>query len=323
MAWTANDIPRLDGLTALVTGANSGLGFESTRALARAGAHVIMACRNPAKAEAAADRVRAETEGASLELLELDLMRLDSVKEAAGEVLGKHGRLDILLNNAGIMAMPYQLTEDGFESQFGTNHLAHFALTGRLLPLLIGTPGARVVSVSSFLHLLGAIRFHDLPWERGYNKWLAYGMSKIANLMFSYELARRCSERGLSLVSAAAHPGYASTNLELRPSETAGNKLKRALVGFYNPLVAQPAAMGALPQLFAATAPGVRAGDYYGPRLLQLWGAPKKVGSNGRSRDAGTLRRLWEVSTELTGVEFAELKVVRKAPARSARPALA
>ncbi|MET0287872.1 MAG: short-chain dehydrogenase, partial [Polyangiales bacterium] len=204
--------------------------------------------------------------------------------------------------------------------QFGTNHLAHFALTGRLFPLLIGTPGARVVSVSSVMHLVGAIRFEDLPWERGYNKWLAYGMSKIANLMFSYELARRCSERGLSLVAAAGHPGYSSTNLELRPTQ--GSAFKRALVGFYNPLVAQPAAVGALPQLYAASAPGVRGGDYFGPRVLQLWGSPKKVGSNRRSRDPETLRRLWEVSQELTGVEFAALKQ-RKAPVISARPALA
>jgi NAD(P)-dependent dehydrogenase (short-subunit alcohol dehydrogenase family) len=172
------------------------------------------------------------------------------------------------------------------------------------------------------MHLFGAIRFEDLAWETSYNKWLAYGMSKIANLMFSYELARRCNERGLSLVAAAAHPGYASTNLELRPSETERNKLKRALVSIYNPLVAQPAASGALPQLYAATAPGVRCGDYYGPRVLQLWGSPKKVGSNRRSRDADTMRRLWEVSQELTGVEFSALKQ-RTATRVSARPALA
>jgi NAD(P)-dependent dehydrogenase (short-subunit alcohol dehydrogenase family) len=312
MAWTASEIPRLDGMTALVTGANSGLGFESAQALARSGAHVIMACRSAEKSAAAAARIRAECPNASLEHLPLDLMRLDSVKEAADAVLNKHARLDVLLNNAGIMAMPYQLTEDGFESQFGTNHLAHFALTGRLFPLLIGTPGARVVSVSSIMHLMGAIRFDDLPWERSYNKWLAYGMSKIANLMFTYELARRCDERGLGLVAAAAHPGYASTNLELRPTET--NAFKRALVSFYNPLVAQPAGVGALPQLYAATAPGVRGGDYYGPRVLQLWGSPKKVRSNGRSRDPQTLRKLWEVSQELTGVDFAGLK---ERPARS------
>ncbi len=320
MAWTANDIPRLDGMNALVTGANSGLGFESSRALVRRGAHVIMACRNTEKAEAAAAKIRAETPDASLELLELDLMRLDSVKEAADVMLSKHTRLDILLNNAGIMAMPYQLTEDGFESQFGTNHLAHFALTGRLFPLLLSTPGSRVVSVSSVAHLIGAIRFQDLAWERGYSKWRAYGMSKIANLMFTYELARRCDERGFGMVAAAGHPGYSSTNLELRP--TAGNALKRALVGFYNPLVAQPAEIGALPQLYAATAPGVRGGHYYGPRFLQLRGSPKRVGSSKRSRDPEVLRRLWDVSQELTGVEFSALKE-KKAPVASIRPALA
>jgi NAD(P)-dependent dehydrogenase (short-subunit alcohol dehydrogenase family) len=304
MAWTSNDIPPLHGKTILITGANSGLGFASALATARKGAHVILACRNPDKARAATDSIRAQVPGASLELLALDLMSLQSVRRAADEVLGKHQRLDVLLNNAGVMAMPYQRTVDGFESQFGTNHLAHFALSARLFPLLARTPGARVVSVSSIMHLMGAIHFDDLAFERGYNKWVAYGQSKIANLLFTYELARRCAERGASVIAAAGHPGYASTNLELRPSETEGNKLKRLIVGIYNPLVAQPAAMGALPQLYASTAPDVQPGSYYGPRFLQLWGAPKMVTSSRRSRDEETMKRLWNVSAELTGVDF-------------------
>ena len=304
MTWSTDNIPALTGKTVLVTGANSGLGYESSRALARSGAHVIMACRNPAKAEAAASAIRSESPEASLELIALDLMSLHSVQQAAERVLQSQPRLDVLLNNAGVMAMPYQRTLDGFESQFGTNHLGHFALTARLFPLLARTAGARVVNVSSIMHRLGWMRFDDLAWERGYDKWLAYGMSKLSNLLFTYELARRCAQRHVDVTVACAHPGYSSTNLELRPSETEGNKLKRALVSIYNPLIAQPAARGALPQLYAATAPDVQSGDFYGPRVLQLWGAPKKVRSNARSREQTSWQRLWEVSDELTGVHF-------------------
>jgi NAD(P)-dependent dehydrogenase (short-subunit alcohol dehydrogenase family) len=200
--------------------------------------------------------------------------------------------------------MPYEKTEDGFESQFGTNHLGHFALTGRLFPLLERTAGARVVSVSSIVHWLGSLRFSDLAWEGGYSKWPAYGMSKLANLLFAYELAARCQARGVNVLSVAAHPGYSSTHLETRQAEVTRATLKLALIRFYNPLVAQSASSGALPQLYAATAQQVRTGEYYGPRWLQLWGAPKRVGSSRNSRDQDAMRRLWRVSEELTGVRF-------------------
>jgi NAD(P)-dependent dehydrogenase (short-subunit alcohol dehydrogenase family) len=308
MVWTSAQIPALTGKVALVTGANSGLGFESARALARHGAHVIMACRDPGRAAQAASAIRAETPSASLEQVSLDLMSLRSVEAAANTVLARSKRLDVLLNNAGIMAMPYTKTEDGFESQFGTNHLAHFALTGRLFPLLAATPGARVVSVSSIVHWMGKMRFEDLAWERGYAKWPAYGMSKLANLLFSNELSRRCAERGLKVRAVAAHPGYSSTHLETRQAEVTGAGLKLALIRFYNPLIAQHASLGALPQLYAATAPGVQNGDYYGPRWLELWGAPTRARSSRRSRDADAMQTLWQRSEELTGVRFVELE---------------
>lgn len=308
MVWTSAEIPSLAGKIALVTGANGGLGFESARALAKRGAHVIMACRDPGRAERAAAAIRAESPAASLELVGLDLMSLRSVKEAADTVLARTARLDVLLNNAGIMAMPYSRTEDGFESQLGTNHLAHFALTGRLLPLLSATPGARVVSVSSIMHWMGKMRFQDLTWERGYAKWPAYCMSKLANLLFTRELGRRCAQRGLKVTAVAAHPGYSSTHLETRQAEVTGERLKLALIRFYNPLVAQHASVGALPQLFAATAPGVQNGDYYGPRWFELWGAPKPARSSQRARDVQDMQTLWQRSEELTGVRFAELE---------------
>jgi NAD(P)-dependent dehydrogenase (short-subunit alcohol dehydrogenase family) len=323
MGWTAADIPSLTGKVALVTGANSGLGFESARALARRGAHVIMGCRDAGRAERAAAGIRAETPSASLEFLRLDLMSLRSVEGAARSVLSRGTRLDLLLNNAGIMAMPYTRTEDGFESQFGTNHLAHFALTAQLFPLLATTPGARVVSVSSIVHWMGKLRFDDLAWDRGYSKWPAYGMSKLANLLFTYELARRCAERGVQVSAVAAHPGYSSTHLETRQAEVTGAGLKLALIRFYNPLVAQHASQGALPQLYAATAPDVQSGSYYGPRWFEIWGAPKRVRSSGRSRDLEAMQALWQRSEELTGARFRELEplAVRASSALSASPA--
>ena len=308
MKWTAADIPDLAGKKVLITGANSGLGFESARALAGHGAHVIMACRNPQKAESSAAAIRSEHPGASLELAQLDLSSLASIRAFAAGILHKHARLDVLLNNAGIMAVPYAKTADGFELQFGTNHLGHFALTGLLFELLRKTGGARVVNVSSQAHTMGKMRFDDLGWEHGYKKWSAYGMSKLANLLFTYELARRVEARGVDVMCLAAHPGYASTNLQYASADLQKKRFVGRILRWGNPLLGQSPEMGALPQLYAATSPQAANGDYMGPDALGGWrGYPRKVRSNRRSHDEADMQRLWEVSEQLTGVKFAAL----------------
>jgi hypothetical protein len=306
--FTSDSIPNLAGKTALITGANSGLGLESARALAGKGAHVILAVRDSAKGERALDELRADHPLASLELLALDLSSLKSIRSAAQRVRADHPRLDILLNNAGIMATPYTLTEDGFELQFGTNHLGHFALTGLLFPLLLAAPQARVVNVSSQMHVPGRMRFDDLGWTRRYSRWGAYNMSKLANLLFTYELARRSTEKGLPVLSAAAHPGYAATNLQHRGAELAGHGVRVKLIQLLNPLGGQSAAMGALPQLYAATAPDVAPGDYVGAGgLFGARGYPKKMRSAKHSYDREAMRTLWEKSEQLTGVRYEAL----------------
>lgn len=305
MHWTADDIPPLDGKRILITGANSGLGFESAKALAKRGAYVILACRTLAKAHGAADAIRSELPDAKVEPDALDLSDLGSVRSFARELTTRHTQLDVLLNNAGVMATPYTRTSDGFELQFGTNHLGHFALTGLLFELLAKTPGARVVSVSSFAHHIGKLRFSDPAWERRYAKWPAYGMSKLANLLFTYELARRVAVAGIGVCAAAAHPGYSSTNLQIRGAEMAGAKLAQWTLKGATLLLAQTASMGALPQLYAATADDVRGGDFIGPDgFYELHGHPKKVRSSARSHDAADMQRLWELSERLTGVHF-------------------
>lgn len=305
MRFTFEQIPPLEHKTILITGANSGLGFESAKALAQRGARVIVAARTAEKAEAAIAALRAEQPSAKLAPLVLDLAELASVRSAAREVNARYDRLDVLLNNAGVMATPYARTRDGFELQFGTNHLGHFALTGSLFELLSRTPDARVVNVSSGAHRLGKLRFDDPHWEHGYAKWPAYGMSKLANLLFTYELARRVAIAGLSLRSVAAHPGYAATNLQYRGLELANARFAERVTRVVNPLLGQSAAEGALPQIFAAVASGVDNGDYLGPsRWFEARGQPKKVASNARSHDADAMRKLWELSEQLTGVRF-------------------
>ena len=305
MSFTADDIPTLAGKNILITGANSGLGLESARALAKHGAHVILACRTLAKANAAAEQIRAETPTASLEPEALDLSDLSSVRSFARELSARHTHLDVLLNNAGVMATPYMRTSDGFELQFGTNHLGHFALTGLLFELIVKTPGSRIVNVSSVAHRMGKLRFDDPNWEHGYSKWGAYGMSKLANLLFTYELARRCAVGGIGVLVVAAHPGYSSTNLQIRGGELAQNKLTTWASKVFTPLVAQDAARGALPEIYAAVASDVSSGDYIGPDgFYEMRGAPRKVRSNARSHDAGDMQRLWELSERLTGVHF-------------------
>jgi NAD(P)-dependent dehydrogenase (short-subunit alcohol dehydrogenase family) len=293
--WTTDDVPGQQGRLAVVTGANTGLGFETARALAVRGASVVLAVRNLDKGKEAAARIAVAAPGASVAVQELDLTSLDSVRAAAAELGAAHQRIDLLICNAGVMYPPKQTTGDGFELQFGTNHLGHFALTGLLLERMLPVPGSRVVTVSSVGHRIRArINFDDLQWERSYSRVRAYGQSKLANLMFTYELERRLSGSGTT-IAVAAHPGFAATEL-MRNSPAAAA---------VTPLFSQNAAMGALPVLRAATDPGVLGGQYYGPGgFLGLRGYPKLAGSTRRSHDAAVQRRLWAVSEELTGVTF-------------------
>jgi len=298
--WTSTDIPDQTGRTAVITGANTGLGYETARALASHGARVVLAVRNLDKGKAAADLIARRSPGADVTLQELDLTSLDSIRAAAGELRAKHDRIDLLINNAGVMMTPKETTKDGFELQFGTNHLGHFALTGLLIDRLLDTPGSRVVTVSSMGHrLFGSrgIRFDDLQWERSYSRTGAYGQAKLANLMFTYELQRRLV--GTHTIAAAAHPGGSRSELarNLPPVMRGAFKLLEPMF--------QDADMGALPSLRAATDPGVIGGQYYGPDGIgEQRGYPKVVGSNAASHDVEAQHRLWAVSEQLTGVVY-------------------
>jgi NAD(P)-dependent dehydrogenase (short-subunit alcohol dehydrogenase family) len=297
--WTAADIPDQTGRVAVVTGANSGLGLITSRELARAGAEVIMACRNLDKGQTAAEEVSAAASGPQVRLEQLDLADLSSVEAFANRISGSP--IDLLINNAGLMAPPRRLTADGFESQIGTNHLGHFALTGRLLPALLAAPEPRVVTVSSQAHRTGKISLSDLQGERRYIRWLAYGQSKLANLMFCFELQRRSSEAGSALRSMAAHPGYSRTNLQF----AAPPVYERAIMAVTNVLVGQSAERGALPSLYAATFPDLPGGSFVGPDgPFESRGYPRVVTAAGRAYDEEMWRRLWEVSEDLTGVRF-------------------
>jgi NAD(P)-dependent dehydrogenase (short-subunit alcohol dehydrogenase family) len=296
--WVPADMPDQTGRTVLVTGANSGLGFHTTLELARKGARVLMACRNPAKADTALAMVRKEVDSPSVELVQLDLASLDSVERAAEDVAGRVPHLDLLVNNAGIMAVPYGRTADGFEMQFGTNHLGHFALTGRLLPLLLKADEPRVVTVSSGAHVIGKMRFDDLTADGNYQRWRRYGMSKLANLLFTSELHRRARGR---VLATAAHPGYAATHLQ----EGQGQAAFQALMSFGNKVLAQSDSQGAWPQLYAATMPDVLGDSYYGPHLLNLRGHPVPTFRTPAARDPETARQLWDISEELTKVVYA------------------
>ncbi|KAA3655738.1 MAG: SDR family NAD(P)-dependent oxidoreductase [Chloroflexi bacterium] len=296
--WTVNDIPDQTGRVAIVTGANSGIGYETARALAQKGATVILACRSLPKGETAVSQIRQETPTANLDLMQLDLSDLSSVRQFVQEFKEQYKQLDLLVNNAGVMVPPFTKTKDGFELQFGTNHLGHFALTGQLLDLIIRTPNARVVNVSSMAHKMGQIDFENLNAEKNYNRSGAYGQSKLANLLFTYELQRRFQTASINAVATAAHPGWTGTNLQSHSG----------LFSMLNPIFSQKPEMGALPTLYAAIAPDVQGGDYYGPRGWQeIRGYPKRVPSNSRSHDTAVAARLWDVSEALTGVTFAAL----------------
>jgi NAD(P)-dependent dehydrogenase (short-subunit alcohol dehydrogenase family) len=300
--WTAEQMPSQAGRTAVVTGANSGLGLEAARGLAAAGAQVVLACRDPDRGEEAARAIRARTPGASVIVEPLDLASLDSVRDCAARLVSGCESLDLLINNAGVMAPGRRRqTADGFELQLGTNHLGHFALTGLLLPRLQGRKGARVVTVSSTAHRFGRVRFDDLQSERRYSRWRAYGQSKLANLLFARELDRRLRAAGSTVASVAAHPGYAATNLQT----AAPPAVDRAVFAISNLLLAQSAEMGALPTLYAATRPSLDGGLFVGPDgFEQQRGHPQVVAPAKRGRDSAVAARLWQISEELTGVAY-------------------
>ncbi|HWD84657.1 MAG TPA: oxidoreductase [Solirubrobacteraceae bacterium] len=299
--WTGADMPDQSGRLAVITGANSGLGLVTARWLAKAGAEVVIACRNMEKGEAAAASIRGEVAAARVSVRELDLADLGSVRGFASRFVAEGVALDLLVNNAGVMAPPRRETVDGFESQFGTNHLGHFALTGLLLGPLLAAPAARVVTVSSGAHRLGRMKWDDLQREHGYNNWLAYGQSKLSNLLFCFELQKRATAVSVGLTSVAAHPGYARTNLQFAgPSAWEG-----LIMRVTNAVFAQSAEMGALPSLYAATVPDLPGGSFVGPDGFgEQRGYPRVVTASGRAYDEEAWRRLWEVSEELTGVRY-------------------
>ncbi|MFF3464860.1 oxidoreductase [Streptomyces sp. NPDC002619] len=305
-SWKTTDIPDQSGRIAVVTGANSGLGYVTARELARKGARVVLACRSEARGNEAVDRVVGEVPGARVEFGGLDLGDLGSVRDFVAWF--PYDRLDLLVNNAGVMAPPYGITADGFETQFGVNHLGHFALTGLLLPAVLSTPGARIVTVSSFMHVLANIDIDDLNSERRYRRWVAYGRSKTANLLFTHELGRRLAASGADVVAAAAHPGYAATNLQTAGPRAEGRRGAERFMEIGNRVFAQTAEAGALPSLYAATAPGVRPDSFTGPSFAGWRGgpAPSWRASWTVNDQAGV--RLWEASERLTGVTYDALK---------------
>ena len=304
MTWTIDQIPNQSGKVAIVTGANSGIGKSTARILAERGARVILACRSQERAEAAIASIRDQVPEAQVEFSQLDLGSLDSVRAFAERTLAAETRLDLLINNAGVMMPPKRTeTDDGFELQMGVNHLGHQSLTALLLGLLNKTPNSRVVSVASQAHRNGKMNFDDLQWtSRSYRKFASYGQSKLANLLFSFELNRRLKAAGEETIAVAAHPGWTATELQR-------NSLSAR---FFNPIFAMKADQGAMPTLRAATDPNVVGGEYFGPSgLYELRGDPVSVGSSKRARSAQSAKRLWEVSETLTGVHFEGLDASR------------
>ncbi len=305
MPWNASDIPDQQGRVAVVTGANGGLGFEVALALAGNGAHVVMACRDEAKALAAAGRIRAAHPGASLELVRCDLSSQRATRAAVDEVRGAHDRVDLVVANAGVMAIPRRITDDGWEMQLATNHLGHWTLVGLLIDRMLEVDGSRVISVTSEFHKVGRIRFDDLHGARSYQRWLAYAQSKLANALFAAELSRRLLAAGCATIAGAAHPGYASTDLQLVGARMTGRRLSAGVMGLGNRLLGQSAAMGALPILYAATSPNMVSGMLIGPGgAFEMRGHPEVVVPSKRAQDPVLARRLWERSEELTGVSF-------------------
>jgi NAD(P)-dependent dehydrogenase (short-subunit alcohol dehydrogenase family) len=306
MAFTVESVPSLRGRTFVVTGGNSGIGFEAARVFARRGARLVLACRDAEKMKAAAERICAETEGAEIDLVTMDLSDLSSVRAAAAAIRERAPALDVLVNNAGVMALPERETKDGFEMQVGTNHLGHFALTGLLLPALLAAEAARVVTLSSLVHFQGSLALEDLPKPRKYNEWTAYARSKLANVLFGYELDRRAKAAKAALVGVVCHPGYSATNLQSGSVKAGGSAFQGGIMKLGNAVMAQSAEMGALPTAYAATAPDVRGGEFVGPGgLMAIRGYPAVGKSSKTSHDEGLARELWTASEKLTGVAFA------------------
>lgn len=309
--WTTDAIPSLQGRIALITGANSGLGFETARVLAAKDAHVILACRDLAKAHKAQANILAVTPNAQIECIQLDLASLASVKTVAAHIQQTHQRLDLLFNNAGVMAIPKQESVDGFEMQFAVNYLAHFALTGLLLPLLLSTPQSRIITLTSMARN-GKVNFADLQGDQHYSPWAIYGQSKTADLLFAFELQQRLAQAGASTLSVASHPGYANTNLQ---TVTAASSLlpTRIALNYIGPLIAQSAYMGALPQLYAATSPEIHGGELVGPASFGgMRGFPRVAPAAQKEYDRPVAARLWEVSVQLTGVDYVALNAKAK-----------
>jgi NAD(P)-dependent dehydrogenase (short-subunit alcohol dehydrogenase family) len=305
--WTSGQIPSQAGKTALVTGANSGIGYQAALELARHGAHVLLGCRNAAKGAAALQRLQREAPGASAEVVELDMASLASIRAFASAWLARATPLDLLLNNAGVMALPTrELTADGFERQFGTNHLGHFALTGLLLPSLLSAPAPRVVTVASLAHRTGRIDFDNLQGEQKYGPRTAYNASKLANILFARELDRRARAAGSKLLSIPVHPGVSRTSIIENGMKPTG--VTALLIGLVSNLVMQPDAAGALPTLYAATAPQAQGGEYIGPDgFLAIKGSPTVEQPRPQALDQTVAARLWTVSEQLTGVVYPPL----------------
>lgn len=300
--WTAREVPDQRGRTAVITGASGGLGYETALVLAEKGAEVIFAVRSEAKGKDAIHRLKEQVPGARVRLIRLDLSDLSSVRSFAEAYRRDYGTLDLLINNAGVMVPPYRKTTDGFELQFGSNHLGHFALTGLLLPQLLNTPKSRVVTLSSIAHLGASIDFDNLDGSKGYNRIKFYGQSKLANLLFAKELQRRLAASGAETISIGCHPGVANTNLFSRGSGKQAGVLSRLLWTLFS---SQSAAMGALPTLYAATAPGLKGGEYIGPDGRGgRKGYPQLARTDSRAEDEQTAKRLWDVSESLTGVTY-------------------
>lgn len=307
--WNSADITDQSGRTVLVTGGNSGLGFHTCRLLAAKGARVLLASRSPQRGRQARTEILQETPGAQLETVDLDLADLESVRRCAENLRADLDRLDVLVNNAGVMAIPRQETVQGFERQFGVNHLGHFALTGALLPLLLATPGSRVVNVSSIAHRHGRINFDDLHGQRKYSPFGAYAQSKLANLLFTFELQRRLGSQEAGTICASAHPGFSATNLQYVAAREKGSRFELIVMRILNALFSQSAEQGALPQLYAAAATGVRGGDYFGPdRWMQTRGLPKKVRAKETAHDQEAAQELWRRSVEMTAEPFDQLQ---------------
>jgi NAD(P)-dependent dehydrogenase (short-subunit alcohol dehydrogenase family) len=311
--WNVEDIPDQHGKRIVVTGANSGIGYEAALALAGKGAEVILAVRNLQKGEQACVQIHGQFPDARVEVMPLDLADLASVRRFADAFMQRYARsqvspatCDVLINNAGVMALPFRRTVDGFEMQFGTNHLGHFALTGLMLPAMLASPTARVVTVSSLNHMMGSIDFENLGGEKRYGKWQAYNRCKLANVLFAYELQRRLAASGARTISVCCHPGYAATNLQFGGPNMSSDRLTESVFRIANRVLAQSAAMGALPTLYAATSPNVAGGDFIGPDGIGgAHGHPRKARSSAPSHDVATAKKLWQVSERLTGVRYA------------------